>query len=182
MPQAPNWTDKATLGVLIVTLVAVICYTRITSHILESDMRAYIKIVPSGQISSASPSGLLQMCVHLHNDGKRFAIATVRSVVRYSPAHLEAPQLPNSTEGRLVWGGDESRPIVAQSEAPLSAVDMASLHSGHGFIYVETEARYEKGSYITVNCWEYPVTTNLRLGEPNICPKAETNCVDEDCK
>jgi hypothetical protein len=101
----PNWTDKATLGLLTVTLATVLCYTRITNQILAADTRAYIKITPSGQISFALPSGLLQMSVHLRNDGKRLAIATVRSVVLYSLAHLEAPQLPNSTERRLVWGG-----------------------------------------------------------------------------
>jgi hypothetical protein len=47
---------------------------------------------------------------------------------------------------------------------------------------VETEAKYANGAYTTINCWEYPVTKNLGLGEPNICPQEKTNCVDEDCK
>jgi len=190
-----------TVGVLVLTLLAINHYTSVTQKILDADSRAYVSpLVPSENSSTwylhFKVGDPLTVPIHFDNFGKSPANAFVRTVITYAPALAlsRAEAFPNDDTHLFIWPNPIGAAIAGQSIGTLDNKQFAFLTAGDGYIYVAIEVRY--GSHITRICKQYelgrrPATMEgntsaqdwtLLMPDPTLCSDETANCTDDQCK
>jgi hypothetical protein len=204
--RKPNWEERwtlwvnaGTLGILTLTLIAVIIYARELHHAnvlarqaLDMDTRPYVDITPNCDLSHLTiESGKpLTLRVYLYNYGRLPTRTSTQGGVHYSRTRL-----PNGSEDGLlnspdqyIWPGTYVNGaqiggvyVLPESRDNLTDGDITDIKERKGWIYLEVETSYGNG-YVTRICDEYPVDTGGQLfSEVALCSDPRSNCTDNDC-